>query len=94
MCIWYAHGGDNMVLARMELNSYTNKVLNVVKAKYELKSKSEALNKFAEMYGDEVVEPEVKEEFVKKILKIHEEHMKQPRKPMTLEELDELCGVE
>jgi hypothetical protein len=65
-----------MIDARVSLNEYTNKVLAVVKAKYDLKDKSEALNKFVEMYGSEEVEPEVKEEYVKKILEIEEQHLK------------------
>ncbi len=59
-----------MVDARVKLNQYSNKVLMVVKAKYELKDKSEALNKFIGEYGPNEVEPEVKEEYVKKILKL------------------------
>ncbi|HQT45132.1 MAG TPA: DUF2683 family protein, partial [Candidatus Micrarchaeota archaeon] len=43
-----------MVFAQIELNDYTNRVLNVLKAKFGLKDKSEAINKFAEIYGDEI----------------------------------------
>ena len=42
-----------MVYARITLNDYANKVLNVVKAKFSLNDKSEAINKFVEMYGEE-----------------------------------------
>jgi hypothetical protein len=65
-----------MVDARVSLNNYTNKVLAVVKAKYDLNDKSQALNKFAELYGCNEVEPEVKESYVKKILKIEEAHFR------------------
>ena len=65
-----------MVDARVSMTEYTNKVLNVVKAKYDLKDKSEALNKFIEIYGVEEVEPEVKEEYIKKILDISDKHIK------------------
>ena len=44
-----------MVYARVVLNDYTNKVLNVIKAKYGLNDKSEALNKFADLYGKKEV---------------------------------------
>jgi hypothetical protein len=57
-----------MVDARVSLNSYSNKVLMVVKAKYELNDKSEAINKFVEMYGQNEVEPEVKDSYVKGFL--------------------------
>ena len=84
-----------MVLARIQVNEYTNKVLNVIKAKFDLKDKSEAINKFAEMYGDEFVEREVKEEYLKKLIKIEKEHIKKYGfKTMTLEELDKICGIE
>ena len=43
-----------MVLARVVLSKYSDKVLNVVKAKFDLKDKSEALNKFVELYGDDM----------------------------------------
>ena len=65
-----------MVDARVELKPYSNKVVNVVKAKYELADKSEALNKFIELYGENEVEKEVSEEYIKKILEIEERHFK------------------
>ncbi|MFH1256996.1 MAG: DUF2683 family protein [Candidatus Diapherotrites archaeon] len=65
-----------MVDARVSLNKYSNRVLTVVKAKYDLKDKSEALNKFIGDYGENEVEPEVKESYIRKILKIEQEHFK------------------
>ena len=83
-----------MVFARVNINGYSNKVLNVIKAKFDLNDKSEALNKFVEMYGDEIVEKEAKDEYVKKIIEVCDEHMeKHPKRRMSLEELDKLCGV-
>lgn len=83
-----------MVFARLKLNDYTNKVLNVIKAKFELNDKSEALNKFAEICGDEVVEKEANDQYVKKILEIDQRHMKRyGNKKMTLKELDSLCEL-
>lgn len=83
-----------MVDARVELSKYSNKVLTMVKAKYELKDKSEALNKFIGDYGPNEVEPEVKEEYVKKILKIEEDYYKKygHSKKMPEKELDKLFG--
>ncbi|MFH1721346.1 MAG: antitoxin [Candidatus Altiarchaeota archaeon] len=84
-----------MVFARVELEEYTNKVLNVVKARFGLHDKSEALNKFVEMYGDEVVEHEATDEYLKKVLEIDESHAKKyGRKKMSVEELDELCNLD
>lgn len=62
--------------ARVVLKPYANKVLNVVKAKYGLKDKSEALNKFVEMHGEEEVELEVKPSYLKKLERIEKEHFK------------------
>ncbi|MBS3057479.1 MAG: DUF2683 family protein, partial [Candidatus Diapherotrites archaeon] len=39
-----------MVDARVHLSKYANRVLTVVKAKYDLNDKSQALNKFIEDY--------------------------------------------
>lgn len=84
-----------MVLARLKLNGYTNKVLNVVKAKFDLKDKSEALNKFVEECGDEFVEKEANGEYIKKLLEIDKRHMKfHKNRTMTIKELDKLCGVD
>jgi len=80
-----------MVDARVRLNEYSNRVLGVVKAKYDLRDKSDALNKFVELYGENEVEREVKDSYVKKILKIEEEHFKKyGYRKMSLKELDEL----
>lgn len=79
---------------RAEIDGYTNRVLGVVKEKFGLKDKSDALNKFAEMYGEEFVEKEVKEEFVAEVLDIvRGYHKKHPKRRMTLKELDEITGL-
>lgn len=86
--------GNKMVSARIKLSDYANRVLNVVKAKFGLTDKSEAINKFVEMYGDELVEKDANEEYVKKLLDIDERHVKKyGKRKMTLKELDALCGV-
>ena len=83
-----------MVFARININNYTNKVLNVVKAKFDLKDKSEAINKFINLFGEEIVEKEASEEYIKKIIEIDKNHFKKYNKrKMTLKELDELCGM-
>jgi len=66
-----------MVDARVSLKKYSNTVLTVVKAKYDLKDKSQALNKFIEIYGSNEVEPQVKESYIKKILKIEDDYFKE-----------------
>lgn len=76
MCILYVWEVYCVVDARVKLKPYTNRVLSVVKAKYELKDKSDALNRFVEMYGPEEVEPEAKDSYVKKILAIVDDYHK------------------
>ena len=67
---------QELISARVELDNYTNKVLTMLKAKYGLKDKSEAINKFAELYGDEIVEKEANEEYIKEIIAGVNEHIK------------------
>ena len=83
-----------MVSARLILDENANRVLNVVKAKFGLKDKSEALNKFAELYGEDLVEKEAKDEYIKKIIEIDERHVrKYAKRSMSLKELDKISGV-
>ncbi len=81
-----------MVFARIELTDYANKVINVIKAKFNLRDKSDALNKFIELYGEEVVEQEANHIYVQKVLDIAENHLKKyGHRKMSLQELDRLC---
>tara|TARA_Y100000310_G_C20236491_1_gene602639 strand:+ start:247 stop:498 length:252 start_codon:yes stop_codon:yes gene_type:complete len=83
-----------MVSARVSLNEYTNKVLAMIKAKYGLTDKSQAINKFIELYGEDVVEKEASDEYVKKILDMVDEYEgEDDSKRMSIEELDNLCEV-
>ena len=85
---------NQTVSARVELDEYTNRVLGVIKMKYGLKDKSEALNKFIELYGDEVIDREANEEYVKKTIELTKKYYdKNKNKKMTLQELDNLCEV-
>ena len=58
---------SEVISARVSLTDYSNRVLGVIKAKYSLKDKSEALNKFIDMYGINEVEPELKDEYIEKL---------------------------
>ncbi|MFA5019963.1 MAG: hypothetical protein WC533_02595 [Candidatus Pacearchaeota archaeon] len=82
------------ISARVELDDYTNRVLGIIKIKFGLKDKSEALNKFIELYGDEVIEKDATEEYAKKVILTVKKHMeKYNSRKMSIEELDELCEV-
>lgn len=59
-----------MVKAIININESANRLLNILKAKYDLKDKSQAINKMAEQYEEEILEPELRPEYVDKIEKI------------------------
>ena len=77
------------------VNDYTSRVLGVVKERFGLRDKAEALDKFTEIYGEEFVEKEVKEELLKKMIKDCEnwEAKHKFKRKMTLKELDRLCNT-
>nr|AQS34721.1 hypothetical protein [uncultured archaeon] len=82
------------ISARVELDDYSNKILSMVKAKYGLKDKSQAINKFVMIYGDEILEREASEEYAKKIIEITNQHFKKyGNKKMSLQELNNLCEM-
>ncbi len=45
-------------------------MINLVKAKYALRDKSAAINKMAEEYEQELLEPELRPEYIKKLEKL------------------------
>ncbi|MAF51202.1 MAG: antitoxin [Nanoarchaeota archaeon] len=59
-----------MVQAMININERTNRVLNVVKAKFGLKDKSEAINLVVDEYEGSFLEPELRPEYKKKLQKI------------------------
>ena len=59
---------NKIVTMNIKANNYTSRVLGVVKEKYGLNDKGEALNKFVEMFGDEFVDREVKEGIIKDVI--------------------------
>lgn len=84
-----------MTSMSITVNKYTSRVLGVIKEKFGLKDKAEALDKFAEIYGGEFVEKEVKDEVVREVIKSCEKHIKKyGHRKMSLKELDKLCGLE
>ena len=56
-----------MVKAIVNINERANRVLNIVKAKHGLKTKSDAINKVVSEYGISLLEPELRPEFIEKI---------------------------
>ncbi len=67
----------------------------MVFARVNLNDKSEAVNKLIELCGDEFVEKEPKDAYVKKILEITEKHEKKyTHRKMSLKELGAVCTGE
>jgi hypothetical protein len=62
-----------MPTAIVKLSDEANQVINIVKAKYALRDKSEAINQLAIEYEQELLEPELRPEYVKKLEKIDKE---------------------
>ena len=59
-----------MVQAIINIEDQTNRVLNIVKAKFGLKDKSEAINIMAEQYEKELLEPQLRPIYIEKLQKI------------------------
>ena len=63
-----------MVKAIISIDKETNRLLNILKAEYGLKDKSQAINKMAEEFKRFVkIEPEVRPEYIKKLKRIHKQ---------------------
>ena len=62
-----------MVQALINISDHANHILNIVKAKYNLKNKSEAIDLMAEQYEDELLEPELRPEYIEKALRIQKQ---------------------
>ncbi|KKG03671.1 DUF2683 family protein [Methanosarcina mazei] len=62
-----------MVQAIINIDERTNRILNIIKAKYGLKDKSAAIIKMAEEYEKEILEPELKPEYIEKLKKIEKQ---------------------
>ena len=73
-----------MVQAMIQIMEETNRVLAIVKAKYGLKDKSHAIDLVVKEYEENLLEPALRPEYIKKALQIH----KQPSiKVGTIEDL-------
>ena len=59
-----------MVQAMVQISKEANQILNIVKAKHNLKDKSEAINLVVIEFGGEILEPELRPEFIEKMKRI------------------------
>ena len=74
-----------MKQARVKMSDRTNQVLNIVKAKYNLKDKSAAIELVVARFENEMLEPELRPEYIEKMEMIHKE---KPVFAGTVDELD------
>jgi len=62
-----------MVQAMIDISEEANHILNIIKARYNLKTKSEAISKIVVECGANIIEPELRPEYLEKLLKIEKE---------------------
>ncbi|MFH1591883.1 MAG: DUF2683 family protein [Candidatus Woesearchaeota archaeon] len=63
-----------MVQAMVNISENANQILNIVKARHNLKDKSEAIDRVVLEYGEGFLEPELRPEFIQKM----KERQKEP----------------
>ncbi len=59
-----------MVQAIVNIGEYEDRVLTIIKGKFGFKNKSEAVNFVIDKYQEELLEPELKPEYIEKLSKI------------------------
>lgn len=59
-----------MVQSIIDLDNNEDRILNIVKAKFGLKNKSQAVALIAKIYSDSFLEPELRPEYIEKLEKI------------------------
>ena len=57
----------------IDIPEEANQILNIVKAKHNLKDKSEAITHIVIEYGEDMLEPELRPEFIEKMKLISKE---------------------
>lgn len=79
-----------MVKALIDIDEHTNRIINIVKAQHGLKDKSQVIDFMAMRYEEDIMEPELRPEYVKKAERISKER---PVKVGTTEGLRKRLGV-
>jgi len=62
-----------MVKNIIDVGERESRVINIVKAKYGLKTRSEAISLITKMYEKNLLEPELRPEYLEKLKKIRKE---------------------
>jgi len=58
-----------MVNAMINISDQANQILNIVKARFNLKDKSEAIEYVTLCFGEDILEPKLKPEFIERMKK-------------------------
>ena len=83
-----------MIQTRMVMDDYTARVLDVIKGKFGLKNRSEALKKLALEAGNDYIELAPNEMVLKELDSIYEDHKrKHGNRKMSDAELRKLLGL-
>jgi hypothetical protein len=62
-----------MVQAIIELGEYEDRILTVLRGKFGMKNKSEAVNFVINKYSEELLEPNLRPEYIEKLNKIEKQ---------------------
>lgn len=62
-----------MVKAIVEIDDEANRVINILKAQYGLRDKSQAINRLAKEYKEIVLESEFRPEYIRRLLEVQKE---------------------
>ncbi len=62
-----------MVQAMVNISDNANQILNIVKARHNLKDKSEAIERVVLDYGEDLLEPALRPEFIQRMEQISKE---------------------
>ena len=62
-----------MVKAIIDLGEYEDRVVTIVKGKYGLKNKSEAINLVISKFEEEFLEPQLRPEYIEKLKNIEKQ---------------------
>jgi len=71
-----------MVQAIIDISPRANRILNLIKAKHGLRTKSESIDRMAQDYENMLLEPPLRPEYVKKLKRI------QKQKPIRVKDID------
>ena len=62
-----------MVQSIIDINENEDRILNIVKAKFGLRNKSQAVALIAKIYADSFLEPELRPEYMEKLKRLDKE---------------------